>query len=428
MPDPIWLDTNTLSFALKGDPGINLQLSKLRQGGRQLLVTQQVEIEILFGNIFTLKQNKAFLAQTPPPEFREYVRKGMKKVGVTIDTRWQEIPTAKLKEYEKILANNMSISDRRVMSEIKASAEARGIAAPEMITAETGTKAMANAPLMKKEWGVTSTPAAVTKNPSARHVILSDYPEDGEGELSRFFKDKPVWGKLAIIGGTIAAQQISAQAMASVFDHFNEAIAKARGAFDARHPDPTQLQAQTGLDRYKQAYETALSRVNRPSGLKAAEAVALAFTKPGDVERVKAMWDAQIAKVVSAQDGTISVYGKVADEYMDAMVALHNQLAAASAGVDAIAADIEKRGTVIAAAGDTLEQAFWYGLPGTLAFPVAYYEWLNVKNTADSFQNLGATVLTFSTYISDRLAAYDALLKKLEDEMLKVSNEVNRFT
>jgi hypothetical protein len=82
---------------------------------------------------------------------------------------------------------------------------------------------------------------------------------------------------------------------------------------------------------------------------------------------------------------------------------------------------------VIAAAGEALQATFWKNLVTTLQFPVVYCEWLNVKNTADSLVNLGATVLAFSTYISDRLTAYDATLKQLEQEMLKVSNELNKF-
>ena len=197
--------------------------------------------------------------------------------------------------------------------------------------------------------------------------------------------------------------------------------------FDARHPDAFQLRAQAGLDRYKQAYETALMRANLPSNLKVAEAVALAFTKGSDIARAKAVWDAQIAKVVSAKDGAVSGYGKVAGEYLTALGDLDEKLVSVGLGVQDIAADIKKRGSVILAAGEALQQTFWKNLVHTLPFPVVYYEWMNVKNTADSFVNLGSTVLAFSAYISDRLAAYEVTLKQLQQEMQKVSDELNKF-
>jgi hypothetical protein len=456
MPDPIWLDTNALDNALKGNAAINKQLSEYRRAGRKLLVTQQVETELLFGNFYTLKKGKKFLDQVPKPEFREKMRTGMQKIGVTIDTKWREIPSSQFDNWCSIDTINVSKSDSRVLAEVKASAKARGIANPEMLSGEFFPKAMANTKLTAK-WGITVIPTANTfpLAPEVPRVNLADYPEDNEGEVTKHFKDEQVWEKLAedagedkstlkkaaavagkdtpastklaLAGAGIAAQAVSSHMMSRVFDHFTEAINLAKAEFDALHPDAFQLRAQAGLDRYKQAYETGLMRVNLPSNLKIAEAVALAFTKDSDLTRAKAIWDAQIAKVVSAKDGTISGYGKVAGEYMDAMVKLHDKVYSAAVGVQDIVADIKKRGSVIVAAGEALERTFWKNIVLTLQFPVVYYEWLNVKNTADSLQNLGSTVLSFATYISDRLAAYDIVLKQLEQELQKVSDELNKF-
>jgi hypothetical protein len=208
---------------------------------------------------------------------------------------------------------------------------------------------MANEALTMK-WGIKSVKAYKLNpvDPEFPRVTLADYPEDKEGEVTRHFKDHAVWEKLsndsgedklrlknlppvagepmrvrtqlALAGAGIAAQAVTSEMMNGLIDHFTNAINLAKVEFDARHPDAFQLQAQAGLDRYKRAYETALMRANLPSNLKVAEAVALAFTKDSDVARAKALWDAQIAKVVSAADGTISGYGKVADEYLDALV------------------------------------------------------------------------------------------------------------
>ncbi len=458
VPDPLYLDTCALDAALKGDAAINKQLSEARQAGRRLLVIQQVEIETLYGNIHTLKNSpkKTYVDQVPPPDLREKKRTGMRKIGVEIDTKWREVPAPEYESWISIGKDNASISDRKVLAQVKASAKARGIASPEILTAEVDSKAMANEKFTQK-WGVKSVKSWPTyfPLPEDRHVILADYPEDKEGEVTRHFKDHAVWEKLStesgedkpllkklppvageqplsvrtqvvMAGAGIAAQAVTFEMMSRVVGHFTEAINRATIDFDARHPDAFQLRAQAGLDRYKQAYETALMRTNLPSNLKAAEAVALAFTKDSDIARAKAIWDAQIAKVVSAKDGVISGYGKVAGEYMDAMVALYEKVRSAAFGVQDIAGDIKKRATVIQSAGEALQQTFWKNLVHTLPFPVVYYEWMNVKNTGDSLVNLGSTVLGFSTYISDRLGGYDALLRQLEQELLKVSEELNK--
>src|ERR1700722_15214458 len=184
MPDPLYLDTCALDAALKGDAAINKQLSEARQAGRRLLVIQQVEIETLYGNIHTLKNSpkKTFFDQVPPPDLREKKRTGMQRIGVEIDTKWREIPNSEYESWISIGEKNASISDRKVLSQVKASAKARGLANPEMLTAETGAKAMANDNFTQK-WGVKSIKAWPT-NPLPPRVILADYPSDREIEVT----------------------------------------------------------------------------------------------------------------------------------------------------------------------------------------------------------------------------------------------------
>jgi hypothetical protein len=457
MPDPVWLDTCALDNALKGNAAINRQLSEYRRAGRRLLIIQQSEIEMLYGNIYTLKKGKDYLKQVPSPEFREKMRTGLKKIGVEIDTKWREIPTPELDSWVSIGAENVSISDRKVLSQVRASAKARGIANPEILTAEIDTKAMANNNLTKK-WGITSVQAYKLNSvdPEFPRVTLADYPEDKEGEVTKHFKDHAVWEKLseesgedkpllkklapvageqpvavrtqvAVVGVGIAAQAVSSAMMSGVIDHFTNAINLAKAEFDARHPDPVLLRAQAGLSPFMQAYQVALRTANRPSNLKKTEAVALAFTKDSDIPEAKEYLDAQIARVVSAKDGTLSSYRKVAREYIDAMVELDKKVVSVAFGVQDIAADIKKRGSVILSAGEALQTTFWKNLVITIQFPVVYYEWMNVKNTGDSLANLGSTVLAFSTYISDRLTAYQALVTQLQQEMQNVSDELTKF-
>lgn len=457
MPDPVWLDTCAVDNALKGNAAINKQLSEYRRAGRRLLVIQQTEIEMLYGNIYTLKKGKDFLKQVPSPEFREKMRTGLQKIGVEIDTKWREVPASEYENWVSIGEENVSISDRKVLAQVRASAKARGIANPEILTAEVGAKAMANEKLTKK-WGITSVKAWPTYYPAPEdpRVILADYPEDKEGEVTRHFKDTAVWEKLsedsgeaeprlknlppvpgeeptpvrtqlALAGVGIAAQAVSSEMMSRVFDHFTNAIRLAKAEFDARHPDPVLLRAQAGLSPFMQAYETALRSANLPSSLKKAEVAALAFTKDSDIAKAKEYMDAQIAKVASASDGTRSSYAKVAEEYITALSKLAEKVVSAALGVRDIAEDIEKRGSVIRSAGEALQALFWKQLHVTLHFPVVYYEWLNVKNTGDSLVNLGSMVLELSTFISDRLAGYQTLMTQLQQEMQRVSDELSRF-
>jgi hypothetical protein len=426
--DPIWLDTNTLDQALKGDPAINDQLAGFRRSGRQLLVTERVETELLYGNDLTIKKNKPFVKQIPEPQFRAQMKKGMNKIGVEVDTRARSIPIERLYQYRSIKATNVSESDRRVLSEIKASAEARGIAAPEIITVEKASKAMS---AHSSAWRIKSVPAAVSKPgvvPEYPRVNLADYPEDREGEISRFFKDRPVLKKLTLIGGTVAAQEVSSKMLSEVFEHFNDALARAGQAFEAKHPDPTQMRSKARIDDYKRAYEAALSNVNLPTKLKVGEAVILAFTPDRDIDKTKAYLDAQIAKVASAADGRLIGFAQAAGEYIDAMTSLYKQIGAASLGLlPDIAADIEKRGQVVFDAGVKLDETFWRVLPIVAAFPIAYYEWLNVKSVADSFDKLGSSLLGFAGHISARQRDYEAALKRLDDELIKVSEQAAKF-
>jgi hypothetical protein len=63
---------------LKGDPAINNHLSALRSSGRQLLVTEPVETELLYRNDLTVKKTKPFVQQIPEPSFRARMEKALR--------------------------------------------------------------------------------------------------------------------------------------------------------------------------------------------------------------------------------------------------------------------------------------------------------------------------------------------------------------
>ncbi len=97
MPDPIWLDTNTLIFALKGGAAINRQLSEYRRAGRQLLVAPKARDEVLNGNVLTEDPTAACWTKRPYPLKAALTEAGMKKIGVELD-----LEGGKLRQPERI--------------------------------------------------------------------------------------------------------------------------------------------------------------------------------------------------------------------------------------------------------------------------------------------------------------------------------------
>ncbi len=120
MGDPIWLDTNTLDFALKGHAAVNKQLDAYRKAGRKLLVPPKVADEALNGNVLTMKKGQPVWTQVPSPALKAAKQKGMEKLGIEIDMRSSEIPRTRRVAYSEIKVDNVSDSDRIALSQIKA--------------------------------------------------------------------------------------------------------------------------------------------------------------------------------------------------------------------------------------------------------------------------------------------------------------------
>jgi hypothetical protein len=427
MGDPIWLDTNTVQYAINGDAAINQQLATYRKADRPLLVPPAVANELLNGNVLTMKGSKAVWQQVPSPQLKTAMQTSMNKLGIQVDWSSNQVPMERRVEYYGIKSvNKVSDSDRLVLGQIKASAEARGVAKPQMITGEGATKPMITE---ASKWGIESVPTAKPSPgsvPAPPHIDLADYPPEKEGAISRFFKDRPVLKKFGLIGANITAQYISQQALSQVEEYFTSILNDAQKEFESKYPDPVQLKSRANLDRYKQAYEAALFKLKAPTREKVAEALILAFTRDRDIVKTKKYLDDQISKVKSAADGTISAYSKVALEYIDAMIAAYKQVLAAQELVE-VSADIEKRGSVIESAGDALEETFWRVVPAAAAFPFAYYTWLDVYNVAKVLERVGESVLAFSSGIKDRYKSYLLIQKQLDEELTKVSNELASY-
>jgi uncharacterized protein YukE len=423
MGDPIWLDTNVTSRALRGDAAVIDQLASLRRQGRQLLITKQVAEEQVFGKKARDIQG---VSQTSTPARQRATSLALAQLEVELDERTFSIPEAKFNQYVTIEQHNVSYADRSVLAEVKASAEMRGVSNPQILTGELGAKGMAS---RTGSWGIGSVPAEVSKGggvPRA-NINLEEYPPDEQGPILKFFNDRPFIAKLAEAGAKLGAQYIASKMMSEVMDHFKSEIDDARKALETSHPNPTLLKAQAGLEPYKRAYEAALQQVMAADTARKWEAVILAFTPDNNIDATKAKLDQQIAKVKSAADGKLSDFGKVAGEYVDVLTKLYKKVADSATGLDDIAKGVEKRGAVFKSAGDGLEDTFWRYYPVVAAFPLAAYEWMNVYNVADNLQDVARKIIDFANDVRARLSGCETVLGDLDQELQRVGDATYKF-
>jgi len=425
--DPIWLDTNVVQRALDGDPAVNRQLADYRNAGRQLLVPLAVNNELLNGNVLTMKNDRPVSQQVPSVDLRNRMQTGMNRLGIGVDWSSTRVPQKQRVAYNVDVKTSVKVeeSDRLVLSQIKAGAEARGVAKPQMITGEGPTKPMMT---QASNWGIESVPTAkpIPGLPPYPRVNLANYPPEKKGAISKFFNDRPLLTRLGLIGLNIGAQYITDKALSQVKDHFTSEVGDAQKEFDSKYPDPGKFKARANLGRYKQAYETARSKLTAPTTARVGEAVILALTPDRDIDKVKKYADDQISKVQSAADGSMSGYAKVAQEYIDAMVAFDKQLQSTltqGASLPEIADDVEQRGSVLKAVGDDLDNTYNKYQPYVAALPFAEYVWNDIHSAAAIFQAIGGSLLSFTSAIRDRYESYSRAIKELDNELTKVSDE-----
>lgn len=177
-PDPIWLDANVVARLANGqDPALENEVVKLRQAGHRLLLVPAANNELLNGNPLTMKRGKPVWEQVPSDASRVAIEKLKARLGITVDTSAATLVSSKRVGYTmqdhvprpKNLAvppslDQISESDSLVLGQVKASAEARGIKNPVILTAETRQRGMIS---QASRYGVTSKTVAVTTPPVA---------------------------------------------------------------------------------------------------------------------------------------------------------------------------------------------------------------------------------------------------------------------
>ena len=165
MPDPIWVDTNSLLDIIRGDKILEAELVGIRdREGRKLLITPKTWDELRNGNVLTQDPQIPQDSQIPNDSARNRVQ-GLKdrlkfdvdmegkKLGkykymytdpseahLKPEDRKQRIDIGQMRRIDDNLRllDNVSESDSLVLSEVKAGAEVRGIKKPVIFTADRG--------------------------------------------------------------------------------------------------------------------------------------------------------------------------------------------------------------------------------------------------------------------------------------------------
>jgi hypothetical protein len=94
MPDPVWVDTNVVSYIADGDTGLEAQLQTYSNSGRKRLIVPQARHELVYGNTLTTNPNKSIADQQSTPENRVRVEEALARIKVETDMRAANFPFA----------------------------------------------------------------------------------------------------------------------------------------------------------------------------------------------------------------------------------------------------------------------------------------------------------------------------------------------
>jgi hypothetical protein len=366
-------------------------------------------------------------------------------------------------------------SDAQVLAQIKRSAEVRGIAKPTVFTSEEGAKAMFSKSHL---FGVTSIRRKTPKPPmggggkggggggppGVPKLNVSEYPADKELPIVRFFKDRPVLRQVGLTAASNAVEffqmvlsdYIQAHcgganadlctAMTETLNpsisipllpripnprqlvesHFDEALMNAYKEFAVKFPDIRSLSTDLRLDQCRAAYNAALAKLKEPSGAQVAAATMVLLTPPQDRA---AFWQAaqQRLSTVKLASGAIGGYGQAAAAYIEAMAELMTRLVRHGRGLPEIGDEIGRRSEALERAGDETEQAFQMLLPFAMPVPLGFYALTDLHIWAATFTRYGESVGALSAELHGRADEYERMRDTLDKELIKVSEEMNRY-
>ncbi len=485
--DPIWVDTCTLVLIGDGDFALELELKNLRSTGRDLLIVPAVRHELLHGNPLTTSPKRPVWEQAPSATERERRVRMLNRLGVKLDVATNRVPPKirvgnvmqdhlprhpQDKSISKFI-DTVSQSDGQVLSQIKASAQVRGVKNPIVFTAEEGNKAMVTKAHL---YGVTSMVRKTPKPPkgggggggggkvpgNVPKLTLSEYPPDKELPVVRFFKDRAVLQKVGLTAASnavaffqmVLSDYIASHcgnagadvctAMATVSDisipmlpripnprelvesHFDAGLMSAYKEFALKFPDIPSLSRDLRLDACRAAYNAALAKLQEPSRAQVLGATMVALAPP---QNQAAVWQEvqQRLSTVKLASGAIGSYGQAAAAYIDGMAELMTRLARHSEGLPAIADEIGRRSAALKRAGEETEQAFRMLLPFVMPIPLGFYALSDLHSWAAVFTRYGESLGALSAELHGRADEYERMSATLDKELIRVSEEMNKY-
>ena len=158
MADPLWIDSNTIIYISNGNTALEAEIIALAKQ-RDIYYVPKSREEARIGNPLKTKKNKPW--QPNRLETTEVVDKTLERLPVKLDTAATKEGLAEFRDRgffsvdksgNKVVdvARGVSESDAVVLTQVAASAKARGVSNPEMLTSDVGIFNGAD----HKRWGI----------------------------------------------------------------------------------------------------------------------------------------------------------------------------------------------------------------------------------------------------------------------------------
>jgi hypothetical protein len=208
--------------------------------------------------------------------------------------------------------------------------------------------------------------------------------------------------------------------------HFNGALTNAYKEFAVKFPDVRSLSAGLRLDECRAAYNAALAKLNEPSNAKVLGATMVALAPP---QNQAAVWK-EVQKrlsTVKLASGATGSYGQAAAASIDAMAELMTRISKHSKDLPEIAGEISRRAAALHRAGEETEQAFRMLMPFALPVPLGFYALSDLHIWAATFNQYGDSLGALAAELQGRADEYEKMAAALDKELIKVSEEMNRY-
>lgn len=296
-------------------------------------------------------------------------------------------------------------------------------------TAQKATPVAPSSGSLTKERVTVDYDLASAEPKSTIKLNLADYPPDREGRITRFFKDRPVLKQLSSVGVTLTAQYAKNKAFELVQSHFESALDKARKDFQRSFPEAVSLSRNARIDDRRKAYYAALAKLSAPDRRRKLVIVLAAIGPEKGIDARLRAAEEYLASLGDTTAVDIKNYRAAAEAYENDMIDVVTELAKYRGTLTPdIVSDIRKRASVLQGASQNLADTFWSIMGSPLAgFPLVYYESWDIYFVSEIFKDLASHVGGFATEIEARRIEYEDLDQLLDEELVKVANQLNRI-